>query len=411
MKQKLSYVPSQKKLEKYADILVNFALGSEKGIKKGDVVRVTISEVAKPLLFEIRKAITKAGGHMIANYLPTPTDRRSLAREFYEIASDDQLTFYPAQYIKGVINTVDHTLTIISNTDPHELKAIDPRRLMMSQQVNRKTVDLIFNKEKQGNLTWCGALYGTEGMAKEAGLTLKEYWKQIEYACFLDKEDPIQEFRTLFNTLRKHARALNKITAQTEKFHVLGPDVDLWITPGEERQWICGSGRNIPSFEIFTSPDWRGTHGWIRFSQPVYRGGMLIDGMELWFENGVVTKSKAKKNQKAFQQMIATENADKIGEFSLTDKRYSRITKFMANTLYDENVGGKYGNSHIAIGFAYDNSWTGDTSKMTPAIRNKLGFNKSTVHTDLVTTTDRAVTAYLKNGKTKVIYKDGMYQV
>ena len=48
--------------------------------------------------------------------------------------------------------------------------------------------------------------------------------------------------------------------------------------------------------------------------------------------------------------MIAQENADKVGEFSLTDKRHSRITKFMATTLFDENMGGEFGNTHIALG-------------------------------------------------------------
>jgi aminopeptidase len=57
-------------------------------------------------------------------------------------------------------------------------------------------------------------------------------------------------------------------------------------------------------------------------------------------------------------EMISAENANKIGEFSLTDKRLSRITRFMADTLYDENVGGEYGNTHIAVGNAYKDSYT-----------------------------------------------------
>jgi hypothetical protein len=92
--------------------------------------------------------------------------------------------------------------------------------------------------------------------------------------------------------------------------------------------------------------------------------------------------------------MVATENADKVGEFSLTDRRFSRITKFMAETLYDENVGGPFGNTHIALGKSYHDCYAGDpASVVTPEEWERLGFNESSVHTDIVSTTDRTVTA------------------
>ena len=62
-------------------------------------------------------------------------------------------------------------------------------------------------------------------------------------------------------------------------------------------------------------------------------------------------------------EMIATEGADRIGEFSLTDRRLSRITRFMAHTLYDENVGGTFGNTHIAVGRSYQDAYAGDPSR------------------------------------------------
>ncbi len=68
-----------------------------------------------------------------------------------------------------------------------------------------------------------------------------------------------------------------------ERVHVEGEDVDLRIAIGEQRRWLGGRGRNIPSFEIFTSPDWRGTEGWIDFNQPLYRYGNLVKGIRLEF--------------------------------------------------------------------------------------------------------------------------------
>ena len=81
----------------------------------------------------------------------------------------------------------------------------------------------------------------------------------------------------------------------------------------------------------------------------------------------------------------------------------------MANTLYDENYGGKNGNCHIALGSSYSNAYTGDSRKLTPARKRKLGFNESALHWDLVNTEKKRVTAHLKSGKTISIYENGRF--
>jgi aminopeptidase len=101
---------------------------------------------------------------------------------------------------------------------------------------------------------------------------------------------------------------------------------------------LGGRGCNIPSFEIFTSPDRRGTNGWIRFNQPLYRYGQIVKDITLHFKDGEIIEFDAKENRELLAEIIAIPNANKLGEFSLTDKKFSRIMKFMAETLYDENV-------------------------------------------------------------------------
>jgi aminopeptidase len=178
---------------------------------------------------------------------------------------------------------------------------------------------------------------------------------------------------------------------------------------GEKRKWLGGSGRNIPSFEIFTSPDWRGTNGWINFNQPLYRYGNLITNIYLEFKNGLVAKSSADKNYDVLKKMLEVENADKIGEFSLTDKRMSKINHFMAETLYDENISGPFGNTHLALGSAYADTFTGNPGSLTKSLKTKLGFNDSAVHTDIISTSDRTVTAVLTDGTKKIIYQNGQF--
>ena len=83
----------------------------------------------------------------------------------------------------------------------------------------------------------------------------------------------------------------------------------------------------------------------------------------------------------------------------------------MAQTLYDENVGGPFGNTHLAVGRAYQDALAGDPADVETQEWERLGFNNSSVHTDIVSTTDRVVTAQLRGGGEKVIYRNGEFQL
>jgi len=195
-----------------------------------------------------------------------------------------------------------------------------------------------------------------------------------------------------------------------ERLHVESNHVDLQITPGERRRWVGITGHNIPSFEIFLSPDWRGTEGSYSANQPSYRNGNYVESVKLTFKKGRVLKSQAAKGGSFLAKQVALDpGAARVGEFSLTDKRFSRIDRFMANTLFDENYGGKHGNCHLALGSSYSDTFSGDRSKLTKDKKRKLGFNDSALHWDLVNTEDKRVTAHLAGGKKVVIYEKGMF--
>jgi aminopeptidase len=82
----------------------------------------------------------------------------------------------------------------------------------------------------------------------------------------------------------------------------------------------------------------------------------------------------------------------------------------MADTLFDENYGGDYGNCHIALGASYSDTFDGNPAKLTKALKKRLGFNDSALHWDLVNTENKTVTAHLKTGKKMVIYEKGMFK-
>jgi aminopeptidase len=404
----MTYVPSQKLLERYARLLVNYALGGGNGIKPGDVVQVTAPDSAKPLYVEACRAVWQAGGQVIDGYYPDDEDGLAVARVRYDAASDEQLDFFPSTYYRALIDQTDHSLHIMAENDPDALQDVSPEKIMRFRRSRRDVVAWRNEKENAGKYTWTIGLYPTEAMASEAGMSLEEYWELVKLACFLDEPDPVARWREVGDQIQSRCDWLNSLPI--DRLHVEGEDVDLWLTLGEKRKWIGGGGANIPSFEVFTSPDWRGTEGRIRFSEPLYVYGSLITGVELEFRDGLVVSARATERQDLLEEMIATDSANRVGEFSMTDAGLSRITRFMANTLYDENMGGPYGNTHVALGMAIKQCYDGDPAAVSEEEWERLGFNDSVVHTDIVSTTDRTVTAVLKDGSEQVIYSGGRFQ-
>ncbi len=403
------YEPPPEILTRYASVLVDFALGGGGGVKPGEVVRIVAPEGARPLYAELHRAVWRAGAHALGAYQPDDDERVHLQRDFLEMADEAQLGYFPARYTRGLVDEMDHQVSVIADSDPHSLDSVDPARIMRRGEVMRPLLDWRTEKENAGRFTWTLGLYGTPAMAAEAGMDLEQYWEQIIHACFLDQEDPLESWREVGERLEDTRARLDAL--DIERVHVEGEDVDLRVTIGEQRRWLGGRGRNIPSFEIFTSPDWRGTEGWIFCNQPLYRYGNLVRGVRLAFRDGRIVDASAEQNERVLREMIATEGADRIGEFSLTDRRFSRITRFMAHTLYDENVGGSFGNTHIAVGRAYQDAYAGDPATLTPERLSELGFNSSSVHTDVVSTSDRRVTAKLRGGGERVIYERGEFQL
>ncbi|HEY0517407.1 MAG TPA: aminopeptidase [Solirubrobacteraceae bacterium] len=405
----MAYTPPPEILDRYASVLVDYALGGGSGIERGDVVRVTSPESARPLYEALLKAVWRSGGHVIGGYYPDGEQRGGGSRDFFELAGEEQIDHFPARYMRGLIDEMDHQISVIADRDPQALEGVDPARIMRRGEALRPLMDWRAEKENEGRFSWTLGLYGTPAMAAEAGLGEQEYWEQIVHACFLDEQDPIARWREVGRQLEETRAKLDSL--EIERVQVQGEDVELTIVLGEQRRWLGGRGRNIPSFEIFTSPDWRGTEGWIRFNQPLYHYGNLVRDVRLAFSEGRVVEASAEQNEPILREMIATKNADRVGEFSLTDKRFSRITRFMAQTLFDENMGGPFGNTHIALGRSYQDAYEGDPAGVSEAEWERLGFNTSSVHTDIVSTSDRVVTATLRDGSERVIYSDGEFQL
>lgn len=399
------YTPNSEILEKYANVMVNFALRWWKGINPWDVVFVQIPEVAKPLYIPLQVAILKAGWHPIMQYIPD-----GVTRSFYENANDDQLSFFAEAYQRWRVESMTHNILVIADSDLHELDGIDSSKMMKRIKANKFYRDLRNKKEREWKFSRTICMYWTQAMADEAWLQLEEYRNQIIDACFLNEKDPVKKRKEVNAEICRVRDKLNEL--KLEYVHVIWPDEDLKLRIWADRLRAAWWGCNIPSFEVFTSPDCRDVNGWIKCNQPLYRYWNLIEWIRLEFKDWKLIKACADKNDEILQEMIKIEWMDHLWEFSLTDARVSRITHFMAETLFDENVWWEYGNTHVALWMWFDECYNWDREKLNNSeFKKSIWLNDSAEHVDVISTAKRRATWILQNWENIIIYEDWRFLI
>ncbi len=392
-------------LERYADVLLWGLKTSRRGrYKKGDVVLIQYDHAALKLAELLFDRIISEGMNPVQRMGFTI----GMERSFYGKAGGRQLIFQ-APGEKEFFENLHGRIYLHAPESLTHLKEIDPSRISKVQIARKSLRDILERRDREGLHGWTLCTLPTQELAVQARTTPEVYAGQIIRACYLDRKDPAGKWATI----RQEATAIKRWLGglKTLFFHVESENCDLKITPGDERKWAGVSGHNIPSFELFVSPDWRGTEGTYHANLPSFRSGNYVTGVRLTFVKGVAVKISAETGE-AFtvQQLRMDRGAARIGEFSLTDKRFSRIDRFMADTLFDENFGGKYGNCHIAVGASYTDTYTGNPAAMTGALKRQMGFNDSALHWDLVNTENKTVTARLRSGERIVIYENGRFR-
>ncbi len=395
---------SKKKLEGYSDVLVWALKTARHGrYRKDDIILIRFQKDALPLAEMVHAKILDLGMN--------PALRMGLTsrmeQDFYNKANKKQLVFHPPGQ-KRLYRNLHGGIYLLAPQSLTHLSGVDPRKIGKATLAMKPYRDILNKREEKGLFGWTLCMLPTPELANKAGLSMKQYEAQVVRACYLDKPDPVGAWKTIY----RHAAAIKKWlnSLDVKYLHVESESIDLKITPGDKRKWIGISGHNIPSFEIFLSPDWRGTEGTYFANQPSFRSGNYVARVTLHFKKGNVVTMSAKKGEDFTRKQMAMDaGARRVGEFSLTDKRFSRINRFMANTLYDENFGGPYGNCHLALGSSYSDTYDGDPSRLTTDRKKKLGLNDSALHWDLVNTEDKTVTAHLKTGERIVIYEKGKF--
>jgi aminopeptidase len=397
---------STQELDKYGRVMIwAMKKARKKPFATGEVVLIRTDKSAAPLADLIYKNLITMGINPVVRInLP-----HEMEKTFFANAHDHQLEFKTPGDTE-LYSSLNGLISLLGPESLTHLKDIDPFRIGKYAVAKKYLRDILESRENNGDFGWCLCLYPTPGLASKAGLEIAEYKEQVMKAVYLDNDDPVAEWQSIFEKSSQTKDWLNGL--DVEYFRVLSENTDLKIYPGIKRRWLGVSGHNIPSFELFTSPDKRMTRGVFFADQPSYRSGNYVRGVRLEFRDGCVVGSSAEEGEQFLKKQLELDaGASYLGEFSLTDKRFSRIDRFMAHTLYDENFGGPNGNCHVALGASYADTYSGDSRKLDAELKNKLGFNDSALHWDLVNTEKKTVYAYLNNGGKVVVYDDGMFNL
>ena len=391
-------------LDRYADVLLwGLTTARKRTFKKFDVVVLRYYQPARPLANILFERLIQQGLNPVQRVLETP----EMEKSYYTHATARQLAFVPP----GEEELHRHLAGSIMLYAPESLThlgGVDPQKIGKTAVARKFLRDVLDSREAHGFFGWTLCVFPTMALARHARMSLKSYSRQIASACFLDQPEPVKTWQNIHQKVHSIKKWLNGMPV--ESIHVESRNIDLSITPGTKRKWLGLSGRNIPSFEVFISPDWRGTRGVFYADQPSFRSGHLVSGVRLEFSKGVVTNVQAKKGADFVRSQLKMDaGARRLGEFSLTDRRFSCINVFMANTLFDENFGGRHGNCHVALGSSYADSYQGRPGDLDDSLKKTLGFNQSALHWDLVNTEEKRVSALLKGGRQITIYENGEF--
>ena len=394
------------RLERFADLAVRVGVNVQPG---QDVVVAADLAHAEIVRAVVEQAYVAGARRVDVLWSDGPTQRSSVAHADVDTLSETQpwMLEQVAEWDRRGVAFIRLT----GNPDPHLMDGLDPARVTAAPRERSSALrEMLFG----GRATWTIVAAPNAGWARQVfgEPDVERLWDAVGIAMRLDEDDPVAAWQDRNATLGARATALDAL-ALTE-LHYVGPGTDLvagllpgtrWTGGGISTAAGLGYMPNIPTEEVFTSPDKGKADGVIALSKPlVLGGGGLAEGLVVRFEGGRVVDVTADSGADAVRAQLDTdEGARSLGEVSLVD-RDSRIAKagiVFHDTLFDENAG-----CHVAWGQSFPFAVEGGLA-MSADERAALGLNVSAVHTDVVVGgTGMTVTGTGPGGEVTIIRDD-----
>ena len=395
--------PGISRVDRYAELAVRVGANVQPGQLVDVVARVEHADVARA----VAREAYKAGARYVDVYYSDQHIRRALI----EGAPDEVLSWTPPWLLeraKEVGNEKAAVVALTGDAEPNLLADLPGERVGKARMIeladenNRQINEQLNNWTVIGvpNAGWAKQMFGEPD--------LDRLWELVEFAVRLDEDDPVAAWRAHVERIGKRARMLNEM--QVDEIHFKGPGTDLRVGLLPESRWqgcesLTSEGiayvANMPTEEVFTTPDLRRAEGHVRSTRPLSIYGRVVRGLEVSFEGGRIVDVRADEGADVITAQLGTdENASHLGEIALVDgtSRIGQTGLTFFETLFDENA-----TCHVAYGGAYAEAVEGGLIE---------GVNVSNVHTDfMVGGPEVDVDAVMRDGRVVPLLRNDVWQL
>jgi aminopeptidase len=394
------------RLQRYADLIVNFGAN----VQEGQILDIG-SGLGKE---ELTRALTASAYKRGAKFVDVNYWDPHLKRARVQYASDDVLDFVPPWYGERTLQLGEEraaTILLSGPVAPHLYDDLDPERLGRDVFPRIKEWTTVINAR---TVNWCIAPGPSDRWAElvypdlKPDDALEKLWQQVLHVCRLDEDDPEAAWEERSNALKGAAERLTQ--RRFDAIRLEGPGTDLTIGLLPTSRWIGGGEvtvdgiphmANLPTEEVFTTPDPERAEGVVRSTKPLYSQGRIIEGLAVRFEGGRAVQIDADSGAETVRALVAQdEGGQHLGELALVDRegRIGPLDTVFYDTLLDENAA-----SHIALGAAYEAAVAGEDVER---------INRSSIHLDfMIGSADVEVTGITRDGERVPVLRDSAWQL
>ena len=399
-------MPDPQTIRRLAELIVRFGAN----VQPGQIVAID-SEPGKE---DLARAVAEVAYEQQAKFVDLSVFDVHLKRARLLHAAEETLDFVPPWYGERMRALGEHRCARISFSGPvapHALEGIDPARVGRDiLPATREGMALLNARSTNWTVvpsptqSWAGS--SIRASSEDEALEL--LWRQIAHVCRLDEPDPVAAWTTRLDTLVESAGTLTE--RRFDALHFEGPGTDLKVGLLRGSRWRGARMEtaegivhmpNIPTEEVFTTPDPARVDGIVRATKPLFVAGALVEGIRVRFEGGRAVEVDADQGAETLRALTARDdNAARLGEVALVDRegRIGPLDTVFFDTLLDENAA-----SHIAFGqgfeFAVDEA-------------DHEAINRSQIHIDfMIGGDDVAVTALTTSGESVPVLRNGTWQL
>jgi aminopeptidase len=399
-----------RQIEEWSEKLAALAVYGA-NVQPGQYVSVT-TYVGKE---EIARRIARLAYQRGARYVDVVTFDQWVKRERVAHAAEDTLDFIPPWMQERLRYLSDEHAARITLSGPHApraLEGLDPARAGRDLLPYLPETGEIVNRM---TTSWCIVPAPTRAWAEavypelDGDAAYENLWEAVAHICRLDADDPGAAWDERGADLKANATRLTDRRFDAIRLHGPGTDVTIGLLPSAH--WAAGDlvtvdGRrhspNLPTEELFTTPDPERVDGHVTATMPLELFGSVIEGIRVQFEGGRATKIDADKGADTLRSVAARdEGAARLGELALVDGegRIGPLQTVFFDTLIDENAA-----SHIALGHGYDHPVDDPT--------DKARINESRVHVDfMIGSPELAVDGLTGDGDAVPVLRQGAWQI